>query len=297
MRRFKEIFAKLPFFIIDLWFMLLNISSTEKNGETKNSVSTEFYYTAMVHSFVSNNFHFKYFRRSYFYRIVLEHVGVELAKKYFEEITKYLNGDRFEDYVDVIKKFDRVGNPFLVNINGFKVSGSSLRYIKVFLEIKSIFGDDRISNICEIGGGYGGQAFMFDSFSSQPIQYKIFDLPCVCKLSAKFLNHFYLKGCFDTQDINNFDGQREFDLVISNYAFSELPRSLQEIYLRKCIMQAKRGYLTMNTGYVDTGLDTEEVNIARMSSAELLKMIPGSRIISESPITGNNNYIVVWGDQ
>ena len=39
-----------------------------------------------------------------------------------------------------------------------------------------------------------------------------------------------------------------YDLVISNYAFSELPMLVQQAYIRKVLAYCTRGYLTMNTG-------------------------------------------------
>ena len=56
---------------------------------------------------------------------------------------------------------DRVGSPELYKFDFGSVSGTSLRYCKVYLEIKSLFDIDRIKDIAEIGGGYGGQALIF----------------------------------------------------------------------------------------------------------------------------------------
>jgi hypothetical protein len=43
----------------------------------------------------------------------------------------------------------------------------------------------------------------------------------------------------------------EYDLVISNYAFSELPRDVQINYVKSVLAPSKRGYLTMNSGRSD----------------------------------------------
>lgn len=295
MKDIRNKLAKLPFFVLDILFISLNMFSSEKNGEKKNSVSTELYYTAVVNSFVNNNLHFKYFRRSYFYQIVLEHVDSNLALKYFKKIQDFNFGNSFDKYLQIINRFDRVGSPRLVSANGYNVSGSSLRYLKVYFEIEQIFGKNSISTVSEIGGGYGGQALIFDSLSCKPIKYYIFDLPIVCELCKKFLNNFYLNGSFVASDINMCDGSREYDLVISNYAFSELPRNLQEIYLRKVILKSSRGYLTMNTGLVDS--ESYSSSSSRFTSSELLNRIPGSKIIEEDPLTGRNNYILIWGNQ
>jgi len=41
---------------------------------------------------------------------------------------------------------------------------------------------------------------------------------------------------------------KNWDLYISNYAFSELPSKLQEIYFERVIPNSKEGYMTINSG-------------------------------------------------
>ena len=90
---------------------------------------------------------------------------------------------------------------------------------------------------------------------------------------------------------------QSFDLVISNYAFSELPRNLQEIYMNKVILNSRCGYLTMNTGLVKKSekITSSENKLRRYTSDELVKIIHGARLIREVPLTPPNNYIIVWG--
>jgi hypothetical protein len=81
----------------------------------------------------------------------------------------------------------------------------------------------------------------------------------------------------------------ESDLVISNYAFSELRRPIQEAYLRKVLQPAKRGYITFNQ--IAPG------NFQSYSAAELLQIIPGSKVFEERPLTHPNNCVIVWGHE
>ena len=151
----------------------------------------------------------------------------------------------------------------------------------------------KINNIAEIGAGYGGQALMYNQLFGYQM-YNIFDLAPVCKLIDKYLGNFYLSGGIVPSDINKFplrDGY-VFDLVISNYAFSELPKKLQKIYLDKVILRSKCGYLTMNTGNDLNGSGRK----SRYNCSELLEMLPNSRVIEESPLTAKMNYIIVWGE-
>ena len=82
---------------------------------------------------------------------------------------------------------------------------------------------------------------------------------------------------------------QNYDLLISNYAFSELPRSIQDVYLKKIILNSKRGYITYNE------IVPESFNSYKKE--ELLNVIPNSFIIEERPITHENNCIIIWGDK
>jgi hypothetical protein len=80
---------------------------------------------------------------------------------------------------------------------------------------------------------------------------------------------------------------QNYDLVISNYAFSELPRSIQDVYLSKIILNSKKGYITFNEispGYFNS-----------YKREELIDIIPNSLIIEEKPLTHPKNCIIVWG--
>ena len=81
--------------------------------------------------------------------------------------------------------------------------------------------------------------------------------------------------------------KNNYDLVISNYAFTELPRHIQEIYLEKVILNSRRGYIIYN--------DINPAEFKSYKKEELLKVIPGSRIIDEVPLTHPNNCVIVWG--
>ena len=59
---------------------------------------------------------------------------------------------------------------------------------------------------------------------------KLFDLPKVNKLIERYLNSHLLKGSYKTTTLNQ-EISEKYDLVISNYAFSELPKSLQIKYI------------------------------------------------------------------
>lgn len=75
--------------------------------------------------------------------------------------------------------------------------------------------------------------------------------------------------------------------MISNYAFSELTREVQDIYLDRVILKSQSGYITWNSLSYDM-MDGYALN-------ELLEKIPNSFTIPEEPLTSPNNCIIVWG--
>ncbi|TLD84220.1 putative sugar O-methyltransferase [Helicobacter trogontum] len=125
------------------------------------------------------------------------------------------------------------------------MSPSTLRYIKVLADLIEYFGDLHDKDICELGVGYGGQARIIMSMFNVR-SYTFIDLDSALSLSKKYLSHF--KGienklrfiCMEDLEV------REYDLFLSNYAFSELRRNIQDIYAEKVIKGAKHGYITFN---------------------------------------------------
>jgi hypothetical protein len=164
--------------------------------------------------------------------------------------------------------------------------------LAVALEIENMFGIDGIEKIAEIGCGYGGQAKIMDSiFKIQT--FDLFDLKDVQHLIKKYLGALSGDRKFkfpDLKDLGNVQDP-QWDLVISNYAFSELPAVLQREYLVKVIQNSKRGYMIMNSG----GTNKTGRSIGKLSIEEIRQYIPNLQILPEMPFTGPDNYLLVWG--
>ena len=118
---------------------------------------------------------------------------------------------------------------------------------------------------------------------------KLFDLPIVNKFIERYLNSHLFRGSFKTTTLNE-EIQEQYDLVISNYAFSELPKILQLKYIEKVLSKAKRGYLTMNTGIVNYNNSSNHLTIDEMK-----KLLPEFKLLEEEPLSSKENYVVVWG--
>ena len=119
---------------------------------------------------------------------------------------------------------------------------------------------------------------------------EFFDLPPVLGLVSKYLECHLLQSSYTTKMLNTHGGEKAYDLVISNYAFSELPAIVQRMYIEKVLKKADRGYLTMNSGRVDSVFSK-----GKLTLEEIRALIPNSRILDEKPCSAPGNYLLVWG--
>ena len=225
---------------------------------------------------------FSKFKANQEYREILEHVNRDQGKQYLSCINHYgLIPESLHAFIrmDYCKPF-RFTYPEIG-----RVSPTSLRYAKVALDIDAIFGDITGFRIAEIGIGYGGQYHAISTIGC-PESYSFYDLFDVNRLAFKYINSFVnaptklIAGNFN-------ESSYDFDLVISNYAFSELNRDLQEIYLKNVITRSKRGYLIYN--------DIVEGEIDTIRIEEFASRIPGASILNEFPLTKLRNKLIVWG--
>ena len=245
-------------------------------------------YVQSVMEIINSYKKFENFKQQKGYKDILEHLTFSEGEAYLCEI---LNGKfNISEILDRIKENDLVGRPDMFEYSGIgKISPTTLRYTKVASDIYSLFGSNFGDEIVEIGCGYGGQALILDRLSNFK-RYTLLDLPPVLVLISKYLDCHLLNSSYRTLSINQLGSNETFDLVISNYAFSELPIPLQRTYISKVISRSKRGYLTMNSG-----LDNSDFTHNKLSIEELKKLLPPFEIIEEKPITKDNNYVIVWG--
>lgn len=256
--------------------------------ESKLSDSQLTKYEQILEKTVLSNFHFKRFRKNFYYRQIVETVTPDLGFEYMKKINN-LNPN-FLKLSDTRKYFDNIGSPLTYEYLGIgKISPTTLRYLAVALELKDLFGnlDNRI--IGEIGVGYGGQFKALDTMYKFKTYYA-FDLPLAQLLTKKYLSSFTIHAERIFPDIDGWDKGNRIDLVISNYAFSELSRETQLLYLDKVILKSQNGYMTMNTGRGNvSGRIRNQLDVS-----ELLQIIPNSRVIEEVPKTNIDNYIIIW---
>ncbi len=222
------------------------------------------------------------FRRNRIFNRMLEHVTETQGTQYIIEISKYPDIIRF---IDRFKENDRFGNPRLYNYSAIgPVSPTTLRYIKVLCDLMSLSNTLDGMRICEIGIGYGGQCRVINSVF-KPSSYSLVDINSVLMLAQRYLDNFALSTRLEFKTMNELEYSK-YDLVISNYAFSELPREIQDVYIQKIILGSSKGYLTFNE------LNPEYYN--SYTREELINVIPNSRITAEIPLTDPKNCIITW---
>lgn len=107
-------------------------------------------------------------------------------------------------------------------------------------------------------------------------------------LTQKYLDNYIINAVLKYKTMNELE-VRDYDLLISNYAFTELPRGFQDVYLKKVILNSKKGYITYN--------DINPASFNSYKRDELLSIIPDSSVMEERPLTDKNNCVIVWGHQ
>jgi hypothetical protein len=228
------------------------------------------------------------FKRNEDYRIVLEHVSYEQGREYLEILRS-----EAPDFVERVDRFlinDIVGNPIRFFYEGAElVSPTTLRYLNVASDLRQLLGDLNGAQVGEIGVGYGGQLLILDQIYEFR-RYDLYDLPPVLRLTSRYLESHLLNSSYRTTTLNQCGRDASYDLVLSNYAFSELPAKLALKYVEKVLSKARRGYLTMNGGRVTT-----ERNCGKLPIEDYRNLLPAFEIKEERPLTGADNYILVWG--
>jgi putative sugar O-methyltransferase len=251
-----------------------------------NSISDTDRYKNICRLAYIDDFYFNTFKSNQIYNEILEHVSYEGGKLYLD----YLNHN-FPQFISILDKFklnDKYGGSKLSHYDGIgNISPSTLRYIKVLSDLNSLFGDLSGKRIIEIGVGYGGQCFVINQLFDVK-DYFLIDLDDTLLLSNKYLsklntNHQLIK----IEEVTNVIG--DFDLVVSNYAYSELTTDLQDLYWEKIISKSKHGYFTLN-------FISDFYNIKSYSKDELFVKFSSKnpKIMDEIPNTFENNIIMYF---
>jgi putative sugar O-methyltransferase len=266
----------------------LILSKTTFNETQGKSDSQVTFYEQQLGRLLKSKKRLGSFRRKYDYREILEHVTYTQGKSYLEQIQKHSP----QNYIELInrnKENDLFGNPYEYQYPGVgRVSPTTLRYISTAIDIFETTRLNKESVVAEIGVGYGGQAAILERMYGIR-NYSAFDLPSVIQLSNVYLNSVNSKLKFTSSGLSS-DKNNTWDVVISNYAFSELHRDLQLSYIEHVIAKSKSGYMIMNSGRSNITGRSE----GKLSLNEIRNYIPNLQVKEEVPLTGPDNYIIYW---
>ena len=220
----------------------------------------------------------------------------EFGQECFEFILKNPVASFSEDAWLFFLKNDSVGNPYLSRFecedSMVIASPTTLRYVKVLVDLLTFFDVDNIRTVTEVGIGYGGQCRIL--LNTLPIRrYNLVDLPEALALAEKFLIALNQTG----DAVRYVDGTHLYhdapcDLFISDYAFSELSKAAQEIYIEKILSKARAGYVTWDGDFfAEAGL------YDGYTLKEFVSFLPSdATILPEMPVTTSKaNRLVIWG--
>jgi len=223
------------------------------------------------------------FRSHPVYNAILEHTRAEQGQQYLDIVA------RDADLLGAMDRFrlnDAYGNPRTSDYAlAGKISPATLRYVKVLADLKSLFGPLDGLDLCEIGVGYGGQCRIISAYY-HPATYCLVDIAPALALARRFLANYDLRPALSYRTMDEL-APRDYDLIISNYAFTELRRPIQDEYLAKAILRSKKGYITYNE-ITPAGFDSYKAD-------DLLRIIPRARRIAETPLTHPKNCVIAWG--
>jgi hypothetical protein len=128
-----------------------------------------------------------------------------------------------------------------------RMAPTTLRYVKTAGDLQRLFGSLDTLRILEIGGGYGGLCKVISDVWRWR-SYTIVDLVEPLALTRRFLHTLAIDDVelVDAMSITDAPHDDEYDLVISNYAYSEIRLDLQELYYRRFLERIPRGYMMWN---------------------------------------------------
>ena len=245
-------------------------------------------YLEVCQDAASEQWYFENFRSLYDYSQIIE---INCGNAFADFLKKNASKEVRKKLCE-FEKLDEIGNPltrqYYQDLGNF--SGATLRYIVIADQIKQLFTLPKNATIVEIGAGFGGQCYILSHLQSFS-DYYIIDLPQVEPLIKKVINTLEVKNVtYSLEEGKTFD--KDIDLVISNYAFSECDRQTQKDYFERIIKKSKRGYIIYNQiAYRIFGLDS-------LTPLEFVAMLQKNnmnpQLYSESVATAKDNVLVVW---
>lgn len=220
---------------------------------------------------------------------ILENVSYEQGLA-LEKIIKS-NYSNFLPLCEKICLEDKVGSPTSCKYSIGTCSPTILRYLKIAGDLQKEFGDLTKLNIVEIGGGFGGQCKILNDVVGFA-NYTIIDLPECTPYIERYLKHFAVKN-FKVVDCTKINKPMQFDLIISNYAISEIDKHGQLNYIKNIVDLAPMGYIIYNYSISNPFVSSytlQEFVACLSTDKRSIKIEP------ETPQTAKtrDNFVIIW---
>lgn len=218
------------------------------------------------------------------YTAILEHASKAQAEQCISLIS---DGKLDLSKLGKLRENDEQGSPTVYNYGNplfDGMSSSTLRYIKVLSDMIDIYTTLDNFKVIEIGVGYGGQCkILCDYFNIK--SYELVDLPEVLNLTEKYLSKYE----YDNVSVWDDKSDKEYDLIISNYAITECSRDIQQYYIDNILKKSKHGYITCN--YISDRFEIESMHQREFISSIGMKT---HHLIDENPLTFPGNKVLIW---
>lgn len=257
-------------------------------GSSSSSVSDVDSYLSVVRAVLRGDCDHN-FRACAQYQHVLEHISYELALEYLQRLENWIPWRRLMAS-ELSNQFKEIGSP---PTYPFRTAGKSqvlnptfIRYAHVAKDLEELFGPLTQLKVGEIGVGFGGQAAVSHDVAALN-DWVLFDLPDVNELAKWFLSITSPRLQIETVDGRN-PLRAEVDLLVSNYAFSELRRDVQEAYMENVIQHSPRGYMLWNR--------LSETRLDGMTAESFVDRIRNARLQPESPLSFKGNVLITWSN-
>lgn len=211
--------------------------------EHQSSISEKTPWVLMCSAFAEGGVSSRNFRRTSAIRDIVETVGAIEGRFYARRIGEWGSHWLTDPRIEEIDGWgDPIRWPGLLLGAPHAFSPTTLRYLATALWLKRNGYLTSGARVTEIGVGFGGLAAM-NALVSQAYT-TLVDLPQVEQAALKMLDENNLAGWASPAKVPD---DTTIDLVVSNYAFTELNSTIQEDYLHKYLKRSTRGVIVSNS--------------------------------------------------
>jgi hypothetical protein len=200
-------------------------------------------YEEVCRNAASDDTWFRFFKQHPNYLRILEYVMPEAGRDYLNAAVLKL--PIIVDLIDTYANNDTIGGSIVAFYDGLALSPATCRYIWIASDIYKKFRPPIGMSVVEVGGGYGGLAYVL--CSTIPTEtYVNYDTPSAEALWKRYTTTIGVptfKGHAVSSDSPDYP---EPDLFISTWALCELSPEVQDDYIARLVARAPMGYLICN---------------------------------------------------